>query len=98
MEKRTHTLNGKFAPGNNMGGRKKGQPNKTTKEVREAYQAFVEGQMGNVESWFERVAKDKPDRALDLMLQFSEYFIPKLARRVDEDGNDIKEKVFVVKL
>lgn len=73
------------------GGRKKGVTNKATQDVREAYKSFVEGNIGNLEAWMKRVAAEDPGKALDFMLKFSEYFIPK-ANKVevsDREGNVI---------
>lgn len=61
-------------------GRGKGTPNKSTKEIREAYQTFVENNIPNFEKWIERVAKDNPAKALELVTSLSEYFLPKLQR------------------
>ena len=65
---------------NNPNGRPKGKPNKTTSEIREAYQLFVENNIPNFEEWLTRVAKANPAKALELVTSLSEYFLPKLAR------------------
>jgi hypothetical protein len=41
--------------------------------------------------WLEEVAEDDPNKALDMMLKLSEYFIPKLARQelTGADGKDL---------
>lgn len=62
------------------GGRQKGSTNKTTAEIRGAYQAFVENNIPNFEKWIERVAQDNPAKALELVTSLSEYFLPKLQR------------------
>ena len=64
--------------GQKFGGRVKGTPNKTTSEIREAYQEFVEGNIENLNLWMNEL--DAPEKRLDFMLKFSEYFIPKLQR------------------
>lgn len=64
--------------GKKFGGRKKGTPNKTTVDTRRAYQQFVEGRVESLDAWLD--ALDAPEKKLDFMLKFSEYFIPKLAR------------------
>ncbi len=66
--------------GKRYGGRPKGKPNKTTIEVRDAYKQLVENNLENIEGWLKAVAGYAPDKALDFMLKFSEYFIPKLNR------------------
>lgn len=74
--------------GNNYSkGRTKGSTNKVTKEVREAYKDFVEGNLGKLQLWLEEC--DPKDR-LEFMIKFSEYFIPKLAR-TEMTGKDGKE-------
>lgn len=73
--------------GKKIAGRKAGVPNKITGEVREAYKSFVENNIPNLELWMQRVAIKEPDKALDFMLKFSEYFIPKL-NRTELTGKD----------
>ena len=63
------------------GGRAKGTPNKTTAEIRDAYQKLVEDNLTNMTEWLVQVAAENPERAMDLMLKLSEYMIPKLARQ-----------------
>ena len=61
-------------------GRKSGSPNKVTSEIREAFRALVESNLENMKHWLETVAQKSPEKALDIMIQLSEYNIPKLAR------------------
>ena len=85
-----------FVKGNPGGpGRGKGTPNKTTKEIREAYQNLVEMNLDNMTMWLEQVAMVDPEKAMDLMLKLSEYIIPKLARQevVGSDGSDLFKNV-----
>ena len=65
----------------NPKGRPKGKPNKTTAEIRDAYQKLVEDNLTNMTEWLVQVAAENPERAMDLMLKLSEYMIPKLARQ-----------------
>jgi len=76
-------------------GRPKGVPNAVTTDTRIAFRNFVEGRIGLLDEWMDKVAAKDPDKALDFMLKFSEYFIPKLARTelANEDG-----KEFIVKI
>ncbi len=82
-----------FQPGQsgNPGGRPKGSQNKTTKEIREAYQRLVEGNLDNMSLWLARIASEDEEKAFDLMLKLSEYVIPRLARQevTGKDGEDI---------
>mgnify|MGYP000745758712 FL=1 len=86
-----------FKPGQsgNPNGRKKGVPNKQTKEIREAYQRLTENNLDNMTIWLSQVAGDDPAKALDIMLRLSEYIIPKLARQevVGNDGEDLFKNV-----
>ena len=77
------------------GGRAKGTPNKTTAEIRDAYQKLVEDNLTNMTEWLVQVAADNPERAMDLMLKLSEYMIPKLARQevTGADGKDLFKNI-----
>jgi LytS/YehU family sensor histidine kinase len=78
-----------------VGGRAKGQTNKTTAEIRDAYQRLVESNLGNMTEWLKQVADQNPERAMDLMLKLSEYMIPKLARQevTGADGKDLFKNI-----
>ena len=86
-----------FQPGQsgNPNGRPKGAQNKTTKEIREAYQRLVEGNLDNMSLWLARIASEDEEKAFDLMLKLSEYVIPKLARQevTGADGEDLFKNV-----
>lgn len=84
-----------FEKGNSLGGRKKGTPNSTTKEIKEAYQMLVESNLDNMSKWLADVAGDDPKQALELMLKLSEYMIPKLARQeiVGNEGEDLFKNI-----
>jgi hypothetical protein len=79
----------------NPKGRPKGKPNKTTAEIREAYQKLVEDNLTNMTEWLTQVAAENPERAMDLMLKLSEYMIPKLARQevTGADGADLFKNI-----
>lgn len=66
-------------------GRPKGKPNRATTEVKFAFKLFVENHLDDLEKWLQKVAAKDPAQALDFMLKFSEYFIPKLARTEHSD-------------
>lgn len=84
-----------MAYGQKTGGRKKGTPNKSTIEIREAYQKLVEGNLDNMTKWLDTIAKDNPEKAMDMMLKLSEYMIPKLARQeiVGDGGEDLFKNI-----
>ena len=79
----------------NPNGRAKGKPNKTTKEIREAYQKLVEDNLTNMTEWLTQVAAENPEKAMELMLKLSEYMIPKLARQevTGADGADLFKNI-----
>lgn len=70
-----------FEEGHDFGkGRPKGSPNKTTKEIRDAYQMLLENNASKLEEWLSRVAEKNPAKAIELMSNLSEYILPKLSR------------------
>ena len=79
----------------NPNGRPKGKPNKTTAEIRDAYQRLVEENLTNMTLWLADVAADNPEKAMDLMLKLSEYMIPKLARQevTGAEGKDLFKNI-----
>jgi len=79
----------------NPKGRTKGKPNKTTAEIRDAYQRLVEDNLTNMTEWLTQVAAENPEKAMELMLKLSEYMIPKLARQevTGADGADLFKNI-----
>ena len=79
----------------NRAGKKPGTVNRTTKEIREAYQKLTEDNLGNMTIWLSQIASEDPAKAMDMMLRLSEYIIPKLARQelVGNDGEDLFKNV-----
>ena len=79
----------------NPKGRPKGKPNKTTAEIRDAYQRLVEDNLTNMTKWLGDVAMENPEKAMDLILKLSEYMIPKLARQevTGADGADLFKNI-----
>lgn len=61
-------------------GRKKGELNKTTRDVREMVAVVAQKNAAKIDGWLARVARKSPERALDLYLRMLEYHIPKLTR------------------
>ncbi len=66
--------------GKKYGGREKGTPNKTTKEIREAFDMLIRSNIGNFTLWLEQVAETDPAKALGIIQGMAEYVVPKLAR------------------
>jgi len=86
----------RFEPGNKFGtGRPKGVGNKSTNEIKEAYQKLLEANLDNMSTWLAQVAAKDPKEAIDLMLKLSEYLVPKLARQelTGSDGKDLFEEI-----
>lgn len=62
------------------GGRTKGTPNKTTAEIREAFNELISSKLPELSKWMDEVAKDNPEKALEIIIKFSDFIIPKLQR------------------
>ena len=78
-----------FQKGNQLAGSRKGVPNKTTAEIRNAFQMLVEDNLDNMKVWLSDVAQEDPERALEIILKMSEYIVPKLSRtEVKADNTD----------
>ncbi len=70
-----------FEKGHNLSkGRPKNSPNKTTKEIRDSFQLFVEDNVDKFQEWIEKVAETNPAKAIELVSNLSEYILPKLSR------------------
>jgi hypothetical protein len=63
-----------------VGGKQKGTPNKATSEIKQAYKNLIENNLDNITIWLEQVAEKNPDRALGILIDLSEFVVPKLAR------------------
>ena len=85
-----------FEKGNNLAGSRKGIPNKTTAEIRNAFQLLIEDNLDNMKVWLSDVAQEDPERALEIILKMSEYIVPKLSRT--EVKADITDKSIVINL
>lgn len=65
------------------GGSRKGIPNKSTANAREAIARFVDGNSDRLQGWLDELAADEkhgPKAALDAFMGLLEYHVPKLAR------------------
>tara|TARA_R110001592_G_scaffold109281_1_gene304925 strand:+ start:208 stop:555 length:348 start_codon:yes stop_codon:yes gene_type:complete len=70
---------------------RRGSPNKSTKELRNSFQFFVENNVPKFQEWIEEVAKNNPAKAIELVTSLGEYIMPKLSRT--EIEADIKSEV-----
>jgi hypothetical protein len=66
----------------NPTGRPKGSIDNDTRQIRQAYQMLVEDNLDNLTDWLSQLGKESPEKAFNLMLKMSEYFLPKLSRKV----------------
>lgn len=88
----------KFQPGNPKppgSGKKKGQPNKATKDVREAIARFAQSTVEDFARWVAEI--DDPAKRCDIYLKAIEYHIPKLSRAEVTGGDGGALTVQVVK-
>jgi hypothetical protein len=78
------------------GGSRKGVPNKSTAQAREAIALFVDGNADRLQGWLDQIAEDKgPQAAFDCFTSLLEYHVPKLARHEHTGNNGDKIKVEV---
>tara|TARA_R110000772_G_scaffold32192_4_gene79030 strand:- start:654 stop:1034 length:381 start_codon:yes stop_codon:yes gene_type:complete len=71
----------------NRKGRLPGSKNKNTALIREAYQKLTEDNLLNMSLWIQQIAADNPEKAFKLMLEMSEFVLPKL-NRTELTGNN----------
>lgn len=75
------------------GGSRKGVPNKTTVEARQAIAAFVDNNAERLQDWLDQVAEGvkvgeeyvvapNPEKAFSLFQSVIEYHVPKLGRTI----------------
>jgi hypothetical protein len=62
------------------GGRKRGTPNKLTRDERTLLAIVVNYGLERAQGWLERVARKQPARALALTAKFAEFVVPRLQR------------------
>lgn len=72
----------------NPKGRRKGSVNKTTEEIRLAFQALIESSLPDIQKWLQQVAKDNPEKALSIVERYSDFILPKLQRTELSGGGD----------
>jgi len=62
------------------GGRQKGVSNVDNRDIKEAFRNLVEMNLENMTFWLAQIAADSPYRAMEIILDMSERFVPKLSR------------------
>lgn len=76
------------------GGRAAGVENKTTKDIRKAYQMLIEDNIPNLKEWLNRIAKKNPAQAIMILSELSEYVLPKLSRTdITSDGKPLSAEI-----
>lgn len=81
-------------------GRKPGATQPEIKKAREAIAKFCDINSDKIQTWFDEVAAENPEKALDILYKYMEFHVPKLARReikaesriVDKHGEDIIQR------
>lgn len=80
--------------GKKFGGRKKGTPNKTTKEIRNAFQLIIDNNLNNIDKWLNKIAETNPEKAITIILNISEYVLPKLNKvEIEKNAKDDYENM-----
>ncbi|TAI48465.1 hypothetical protein [Flagellimonas allohymeniacidonis] len=64
---------------------RKGIPNKSSNEIRTAFKMLVSQQLPNLNKWLQKVAEEDPAKALEIIIKFGDFIIPKLSRTEVED-------------
>jgi hypothetical protein len=60
------------------GGRAKGTPNKTNEEIRQNIHLLIENNLPKIQEWIDQVAKESPNKAIEIVLKLTDYTLPKL--------------------
>lgn len=62
------------------GGRTKGSVNADNRDIKDAFRHLVEMNLDNMTGWLAHIAAENPYRAIEIVLDMSERFVPKLSR------------------
>lgn len=80
-------------------GRPKGSTSEEIKKAREAIAKFCDFNTAKIQSWFDQVAAENPDKALEILHKYLEFHVPKLSRQeqqaLDKDGKPTDNKMVV---
>jgi hypothetical protein len=85
-----------MARGFKTGGRTKNTPNKVTGDIKEAYRLLINENISNMGKWINKIAIKDPAKAFNIIIELSEYVIPKLARSDYDLQNNSGTKINVV--
>lgn len=79
----------------NRTGRRPNAKSLVTMETRAFFKMLVEANLSKLQDSWERVNEKDPAKAIDLILNLAEYFLPKLARieHVGQDGKAIEYQI-----
>ncbi|MCP9198799.1 hypothetical protein MKO06_02705 [Gramella sp. GC03-9] len=58
-----------------------GTRNKSTKEIKEAFQLLIENNLEKMEGWLDKIAKKNPEKAFDMVIKLSDFIVPKLSKQ-----------------
>lgn len=72
-----------------VGGRQKGTANKITTDTKTIISFVVNKHSGKADAALQQVLDDDPARFLEIWVKMAEYCLPKLARQVDKNGDDV---------
>lgn len=80
-------------------GRPKGSTSPDITKAREAIAKFCDLNAPQIQSWFDTVAKESPERALEILYKYLEFHVPKLSRQeqqpLDKDGKPTDNKMLI---
>lgn len=83
----------KFEKGHTkIGGKEKGTPNKTTRELKEIINEIVSGQIGNIGPALSEMLVKDPDKYLNLLLKLMEFVVAK-KKDITSDDQPVQQAV-----
>ena len=83
----------KFVKGHSkIGGKEKGTPNKTTRELKEIINEIVSGQVPNINPALNEILTKDPDKYLNLLLRLMEFVVAK-KKDITSDDQPMQQAV-----